>query len=125
MSNKLILSAAALLAGLALAPVAEAQVVGCIYASQNYSIGTTACFRKVRLECRDHNYWVQKGGCDSAGVPDGEKAAGLPGSFDGALCAAGGFYSPDAEGCIAGFYQQCRDGGQWVERSPVDDGAKC
>ncbi len=103
---------------------AHAQEPACMYRSKAYSVGFSGCFQHVILECTDHNSWVQRGSCGANGIPDGLEVDGLPDSFDGQLCNAGGYYSPEGEGCIGGRYQQCQTSGQWAERSPVD-GAAC
>ena len=95
---------------------AEAQVPAepaCIYADQTYSIPFTGCFLRVRLTCTDHNVWQTHGTCGDTQVPNGSTAPGLPTSFVGQLCNAGGYYSPGAEGCIGGVYQVCKEDGQW------------
>lgn len=97
----------------------------CVYASKAYAKGLTGCFRKVALECVGFNDWREVGSCSDAGTPSGNDAPGLPDSMDGPLCDAAGYYSPDSEGCIAGFYQRCEADGRWnTSISPID-GAAC
>ncbi|MES0071819.1 hypothetical protein [Mesorhizobium sp. M0058] len=97
----------------------------CIYASKAYAKGFTGCFRHVALECNDFNDWREVGSCADEGVPGGNDAPGLPDSLAGVLCNAGGHYSPDSEGCIAGFYQRCEADGNWTKNITAIDGAAC
>lgn len=101
-----------------------AQEEACLYKDSAYSVRFIGCFLRVTLECMGHNQWVERGSCDSDTIPAGAPAQGLPGSFEGQLCNAGGYYSPEAEGCIARTYQQCQTTGQWAPRQPIE-GAGC
>lgn len=109
---------------LPMAQPASAQEV-CVYASKAYAKGFTGCFRHVALECSDFNDWREVGSCSGADVPGGNDAPGLPDSLAGVLCDAGGYFSPDSEGCIAGFYQRCESDGRWNTGFTPVEGAAC
>lgn len=98
----------------------------CLYGSRAYSVGFEGCFLQVQLSCDAHDRWTLRGSCGATGIPSGgTPLSGLPESFEGELCVAGDWYSPEAEGCIGGKYQKCLVGSQWTEVSPVSGHPGC
>ena len=108
----------------AMATPASAQEA-CFYDSKAYNKNFTGCFRNVALECAGFNDWRLIGSCANSDVPGGTPTPGLPDVVPGPLCEAAGFDSPNAEGCIGGFYQRCLDDTTWNTNVTVVEGAAC
>jgi hypothetical protein len=103
-------------------PAMAQQGEACAYQSRAYSIGFNGCFARTRLTCDAHNAWNQRGSCPASG-PVGGGTPFSPGQFEGVLCSGG--YSPSAEACLGGTYQQCTSAGQWREVSAPDGHPGC